>query len=210
YSNGNFKYAINYLNESGDFEVRLNKNGTLLNYTILQNYDILVIPNPGNDSYFTAFELESIKNWTLQGGCLLIMSDYFHQTDINKKGKPSTLNDILINLSIPVEFLESDLADDEQSENYNGQPSYVKISYAQFSNSIIGYKINNAIVRSSCLNITSSSLIYNGAYGPPNSYYYVSSSEKINRPPYWLLHFKIRDSVIILCGATEIFSDDYG
>jgi len=91
YSNGNFKYAINYLNESGDFEVRLNKNGTLLNYTILQNYDILVIPNPGNDSYFTAFELESIKNWTLQGGCLLIMSDYFHQTDINKKGKPSTI-----------------------------------------------------------------------------------------------------------------------
>ncbi|MHA1311984.1 MAG: hypothetical protein ACTSWR_08155 [Candidatus Helarchaeota archaeon] len=207
YSNGNFVSALDYLNQSGNFIVKLNKNGTQLNYTILKNYDILVIPNPGNGTTFTLFEVESIINWTKEGGCLLIMSDYYHQSNLQKRGKPFLLNNILGNLSIPIEFTTADIVDEDQSENYNGEPTLIKINYLQFSNSILGSKISNVIIRSSCINITAPYLKYDGAYGPTMSYYYFSSLHKIYSPPYWLLRFQVGRSLIITCGATEMFSD---
>ncbi|MHA1268692.1 MAG: hypothetical protein ACTSPY_02790 [Candidatus Helarchaeota archaeon] len=208
YTNGNFKYAIDYLNQTGNYIINLNKNGTQLNSSILEKYEILVIPNPGNDTTFTAFEVESLINWTRNGGCLLIMSDYYHQDDNRKRGQITLLNNLLNNLSIPIEYLTADIIDDEQSETYNGQPSLIKVNYQQFSNNILGSKITNAIIRTSCINITTPGFVFTGASGPPSSYYYFSSTNKLYSPPYWLISAKIGNSIIITCGSTEVFSDE--
>ncbi|MBD3230731.1 MAG: hypothetical protein GF329_21310 [Candidatus Lokiarchaeota archaeon] len=207
YSNGNFVSAIDYLNESNNYIVNLNKNGFLINSTILKDYDILVIPNPGNNTSFTPFELESIKNWTDGGGSLLIMSDFINQENVEKKGKPSTLNVLLNNLSIPLEFTSADLIDDDQSQNFMGQPSLVDVSYSEYDDTVLSYKITSTIVRSSCINASSLGTV-KGARGPSNSYYFFSSSSIIESPPYWLIKLERENSIIITCGTTEIFTDE--
>ena len=208
YTNKTFVSALNYLNQSGNFIVNLNTNKSLLNYTNLKNYDILVIPNPGYDNCFTNYEIQSIINWTKEGGSLIILSDFINQPNTNKSGKPATLNNILKNLSLPFEFLKADMIDDDQNQNYNGQPSIIKINQNNFNDPIIGDKISSLLVRTSCINITSSNIQYYYAVGPSNSYYYISSLYKIYKPPIWLVRYKLGQSTIILCGATEIFSDE--
>lgn len=208
YTNGNFVSALNYLNQTGDFIVNLNKNGTLINSTILNRYDILVIPNPGNGTNFTPFEKESILNWTTKGGSLLIMSDFINQPDVKKKGKPSILNDLIHNFSLPIEFTTADIANKDQTQNYEGQPSFIEVSYTYFSDAVIGSKINKAVIRTSCINITSESTSYMVASSPSNSYYLFPDNEEINQPPNWLVEFEIDNSIFIACGTTEIFSDE--
>jgi hypothetical protein len=208
YTNGNFVSALNYLNQSGDFIVNLNKNGTLINATILKSYDVLLIPNPGNGTNFTPFEKESILNWTIEGGSLFIMSDFINQLNIQKKGKPSILNDLIHNFSLPIEFTSADIANNDQTQNYEGQPSFIEVSYADFSDNVIGSKINKAVIRTSCINITSESTSYMIASSPSNSYYLFPDNEEIHQPPNWLVEIEIYNSIFILCGTTEIFSDE--
>ena len=209
YSNSRFKTALDYLNQTLEFKVYLNKV-LFDNVSKLSPYDLVIIGNPGPKGNFSSKELTALKNYTLQGGDLFLLGNYndigVPTPDGNLTGHASYLNNITRGLALPVLFTSYDLWDKSGSPNLPlGERWVIDIKSSNFQTfHPITQKLNNVLVFTSGLNVTEPQNII--ATGYPDSYLINRTNDLINETP-WLFATQNGASKIILCGSTAIFSD---
>ncbi|MDD1776555.1 MAG: hypothetical protein LUQ65_00165, partial [Candidatus Helarchaeota archaeon] len=210
YSNQRFKTALDYLNQTVDFEVYLNKNATnkFNNITKLTGYDLIIIGNPGPGGDFSATEIEVLKNFTDLGGDLFLLCNYNDITNPTPNdtitGHAFYLNNLTKKLSLPAEFISYDL----HTLGHHvptGERWIIEIQSSKFpSTHPITQKLSSVLVFTSGLNITAPSDFVVTGYS--DSYLENRTGNHINETP-WLVATERGASKIILCGSTAIFSD---
>ncbi len=207
YSNGRFTTALDYLNQTPDYETYLNK-AEFDNVTTLLSYDMIIIGNPGPDKNFTALEIEVLKNYTNLGGNIFLLSNYQDVEnpfpDGNITGNFNALNNITQALNISVLFNDFDLHSDPPT--VSGMPRWiVEVSDSNFkSNHPATWKIKTVLTFTSGLNVTQQEFIL--ATGSSASYLINKESDKITHSP-WLVTIDKNPLKIIICGSTVMFSD---
>ena len=207
YSNGRFKTALDYLNQTADFEVFLN-SGELNNYTKLLRYDFIIIGNPGPNGNFSVGEIKNLTKYVDEGGNLFLLSNY-HDVgvaipDENITGQASYLNNITQELNLPVSFTYYDLWTNDTHIPL-GPRWITEIEDSNFQDfHPISRKIKTVLIFSSGLNVTQNQDII--ATGYSHSYLRNQTNDKIYETP-WLYATQQGTSRIILCGSTIIFSD---
>lgn len=206
YSNGRFTTALSYLNKTADFQVHLNA-GIFDNVTKISPYDLIIIGNPGPDGNFSLTELEVLKNYTLQGGNLIILGNYndvgIPTPDLNITSNVASLNNLTTTLNLPASFTYYDLHD----ENHNplGLRWVVEIGNQNFkATHPISWKIGKVLTFTSGLNVTGNQYIV--ATGYSASYLKNDINDTISKTP-WLYAIQQSHSKIILCGSTVMFSN---
>ncbi len=207
YSNQRFKTAIDYLNRTFEFEVHLNK-AQFTNQSILEDYDLIIIGNPGLKGNFSAVELGILKNYTQKGGNLFLLSNYNDvenpSPDGNLTGHASYLNNITYTLNLSVSFTAYDLHA-EPPHIPRGERWKVEIEKSNFKTlHPIQQKLQTVLVFTSGLNITETENII--ATGYSDSYLKNGEGNIINNTP-WLSVTQYGPSRIVFCGSTAMFSD---
>ena len=210
YSNQRFKTALDYLNQTVEFEVYLNRKATTRfdNITKLAPFDLIIIGNPGPKGNFSATEIGVLKNYTDLGGDLFLLCNY---NDINNPfpdgnitGHASYLNNLTKKLSLPVVFTSYDLL----TEYYHiplGKRWIIEIQSSNFPSSHpITQKLSSVLVFTSGLNLTAPPNFV--ATGYSESYLIDINNNTITDTP-WLFATERGASKIILCGSTVMFSD---
>ncbi len=207
YSNERFKTALDYLNQTYDFNVYLNSEA-FNNLTILLTYDLIIITNPGPNGNFSSTELEILKNYTELGGNLFLLCNYYDVDnplrDEKVIGHASFLNEIITALNLPASFIEYDLQNDPST--VPGMERWiVEIEDSSFQNfHPIKQKIKTILTFTSGINVTQS--LETIATGPIESYLIKNETNKLNETP-WLVTTQLAKSKITLCGSTVMFSD---
>ena len=210
YSNHRFKTALDYLNQTVEFEVYLNpKIGNKFdNVTKLTRYDLIIIGNPGPKGNFSATEIEVLKNYSDLGGDLFLLCNYNDVDepipDGNITGHASYLNNLTRKLALPVLFTSYDL----HNEVYHiplGKRWVIEIQSSNFpSTHPITQKLSSVLVFTSGLNLTTPPNF--AATGYPDSYLKNRTGTLVNDTP-WLVATERGASKIILSGSTVMFSD---
>ena len=205
YTNGRFKTALDYLNQTADFEVILNSK-ELDNHTELLPYDLIIIGNPGPNGNFTPTEIDSLKNYTENGGNLILLCNYNDvgaSPNENITGKFANLNNITIALNLPVLFTSYDLWDN--NHNPIGKRWVVEIEDPNFKMfHPIKFKVKKALTFTSVLNVSMGEEIV--ATGYEDSYLKNITGE-LNVETPWLFATQVNSSRILLCGSNAMFSD---
>jgi hypothetical protein len=188
YTNGRFKTALDYLNQTSDFQVYLN-TVEFENLSVLTSYDLIIIGNPGPDKNITLNETEILKNYTLFGGNLFLLSNYNDIgnpfPDGNITGSFSKLNNIVTVSGMPRWVVE--MGDETFQSNHP-----------------VTWKLKNLLTFTSGLNVTQQDDIL--ATGPSNSYLENLDEDRFFQTS-WLYATQKGSSKFILCGSTVMFSD---
>lgn len=207
YTNGRFKTALDYLNQTSDFEVYLNTL-EFTNVSNLLNYSLIIIGNPGPNGNFSSKEIEVLKNYTILGGNLFLLSNYYDVADLtpdrNLTGNAPYLNNLTQALNLSYLFNDYDLHN--QPPSVPGMPRWiVEIEDSSFKSfHPIKWKLKKVLTYTSGLNITQNQDVI--ATGHSNSYLENYEENIINETP-WLVATQLTTSRIILCGSTVMFSD---
>ncbi|MEX2689678.1 MAG: hypothetical protein Q6351_005070 [Candidatus Njordarchaeum guaymaensis] len=172
----------------------------------LSSYDIIVIPNPGEA--FSDDEKEAIKEFVLNGGGLILMSDVQYST--GKYGKPTWLNELLdyIGISDQVSFWGTNENGDEIKDDSSnaGRPWQVIVTSDNFKPHLISVGISKVCIDSQSLVVTDPNLIV--ATGDSDSYAEDSEGTvhaRGNIP--WLAALEVEDGKVVLSGGSKTFSD---
>ncbi|MGQ4892744.1 MAG: Gldg family protein [Candidatus Njordarchaeia archaeon] len=176
-------------------------------YSRFQEYDLIIIPNPGTD--FSSDELQALKNYLDNGGSLLIMGDV--QYSGNAYGKPDWLNNLLsyIGVSNKVTFWGTNALGDEIYNdviNEANRPWQVKVAAKYFKPHEISIGIKTVVITSSTLDVKDPDVIV--ATSPEGSY-----AEDINGNTHakgklpWLAALEVGEGKVVVCGSSRMFSD---
>jgi hypothetical protein len=206
YSNQLFKSAIDYLNQTADFQVFLNTE-LFANATELGAYDLIIIGNPGLNTNFTPTEIEVIKNYTISGGHLILLSNYYAVVnplyDEDDLGNAAALNNITHALNLSVSFTDSDLHHFPPTTDLGRE--IVELDDSVFKSfHPVKHKIGTVLTYTSGLNTTDEQHVI--ATGYADSYLEDADGNRTYDTP-WLYGTEIGKSRIILCGSTAMFSD---
>ncbi|MHA1722699.1 MAG: hypothetical protein ACTSXW_06440 [Candidatus Baldrarchaeia archaeon] len=223
YSLGNFTKAIDALNGSvleykpgryAKYFVRILSPNSTLNYSTLEEIDILIIGNPGQNSFFSDDELSSLMEFTKNGGNLLLMCDpQLNESIYGEMGNPRELNKILSALNISsVSFSCNDsLGDTIFNENHSivQHPYFIYVNSTEFSDEttisdnierILTFSSSLIVKSNECVVATGDNLSY--AIMPDGNYTY-----KTGAKPPWLASYTNGEFKVVLCGSTIMFSD---
>ena len=223
YTLGNFTKAIDALNGSvleykpgryAKYFVRILPPNATLNYSTLEDVDIVIIGNPGQNASFSEGELSSLVNFTERGGSLFLMCDpQLNESVYSEMGNPMELNKILSALNISsVWFSCNDsLGDAIFNDNHSvvQHPYFVYVNRTEFSNETsISDNIKRVLTFSSSIVVKDNKCIVatgdNTSYAiMPNGNYTFQNGTK----PPWLAIYADGKFKVALCGSTVMFSD---
>jgi len=223
YTFGNFTKAIDVLNGSvleykpgryAKYFVRILSPNATLNYSTLEEVDIVIIGNPSQNASFSEDELTSLVDFTKRGGNLLLMCDpQLNESIYSEMGNPMELNKILSALNISsIWFSCNDsLGDTIFNENHSvvQHPYFVYVNRTEFSNEtsisdnikrVLTFSSSLIVKDNKCIIATGDNVSY--AIMPSGNYTYQNGT----KPP-WLAIYTNGKFKAVLCGSTVMFSD---
>ncbi|MFX1318283.1 MAG: hypothetical protein ACFE9D_03205 [Promethearchaeota archaeon] len=207
----NFTEAVGFFSNHPEYQVRTLEDGELIAANLSRSH-ILVIPNPMIN--YSDSELEVISDYVGRGGSLFLLSDY--QVTDRQIGNPLTVNLILQALfESRIRFTtvtdndgtEGDAIIDSVATEILPYNIEVNSSYLipRPNREAIVAGINTVIVAGGSLTTTYSDLIV--STGSETSQAISLNGDVIQNQPGWLAAFWIRNSRVVLCSSTTMFSD---
>ncbi|MHA1589732.1 MAG: hypothetical protein ACTSVA_03890 [Candidatus Njordarchaeales archaeon] len=208
YSTNRYTLLINDLSSQGVIVGSYNASEALPSLDELLQYDVLVIPNPGDED-FSSEELDLIKQFVDAGKGLIVLGDVAYGG--NTYGKPDYLNKLLEYLGIrdKVEFWGTNAKGDElydNSINVAGRGWQVIVSSKYFKPHIISVGIEKVVITSTLLIVKDPAVI---VATTPETSYAADADGNIHAKGLlpWLAAIDTGKGKIVVCGSSRMFSD---